>query len=238
MITKYPGKNIPPDPPEGSSPSPTTIEVPNIPKLSYILVGSNTLTVTTSPPRQEHPRTTDYYYNTKFINDELTAIKNRLTALEARATNLEARTSALEGRATNLETRATTVEGRATNLETGLATTNTNLTTTNTNLATTNTNLATTSTKVGVIEGQINPPSITSSGSNRTGTVGGNFNYQITASNTPTSYGASGLPSALSVNTSTGLISGQFTVAGSYNVTVTAANLGGTGSKSFIITVS
>ena len=210
MITKYPGKNIPPDPPEGSSPSPTTIEVPNIPKLSYILVGSNTLTVTTSPPRQEQPRTTDYYYNTKFINDELTAIKNRLTALETRATNLEARTSALEGRATNLET----------------------------GLATTNTNLATTSTKVGVIEGQINPPSITSSGSNRTGTVGGNFSYQITASNTPTSYGASGLPSALIVNTSTGLITGQFTAAGVYNVTITATNLGGTGSKSFTITVS
>ena len=228
MITKYPGQNIPPDPPLAS----------NIPKLHWIEVLTNTLKVITSPARQDTPKTTDYYYNTKFINDELTAIKNRLTALETRAT-------AVEGRATNLETRATTVEGRATNLETGLATTNTNLAntntnlaTTNTNLATTNTNLATTSTKVGVIEGQINPPSITSSGSNRTGTVGGNFSYQITASNTPTSYGASGLPSALIVNTSTGLISGQFTVAGSYNVTVTATNLGGTGSKSFTITVS
>ena len=237
MITKYPGKNIPPNPPEGSSPSQTTIEVPQIPKLHWIQIGSNILTVVTSPPRQETPRSTDYYYNTTYINNELTAIKNRLTALETRATNLEARASALEGRATTLETRATTVEGRATNLETGLATTNTNLTTTNTNLATTNTNLATTNTKVGVIEGQINPPSITSSGSNRTGTVGGNFSYQITASNTPTSYSASGLPYGLTVNTSSGLISGQFTVAGSYDVIVTATNLGGTGTKSFTITV-
>jgi uncharacterized coiled-coil protein SlyX len=227
MIRKYPGQNIPPGTPEAS----------NIPKLHWIEVLSNTLKVITSPPRQDAPKTTDYYYNTKFINDELTAIKNRLTALETRATNLETRVTRVEGRATNLETRATTVEGRATNLETGLATTNTNLATTNTNLATTNTNLATTSTKVGVIEGQINPPSITSSGSNRQGTVGGNFSYQITASNTPTSYGASGLPPGLSVNTTNGLLSGQFTIAGSYDVTVTATNLGGTGSKSFNITV-
>ena len=36
------------------------------------------------------------------------------------------------------------------------------------------------------------------------GTVGTAFAYQITATNSPTSYGATGLPAGLSVNTSTG----------------------------------
>ena len=219
MIRKYPGQNIPPDPPEGAVEPPPTIEVPQIPKLHWIQVLTNTLKVITSPPRQDTPKTTDYYYNTTYINTELNAIKARLTALETRATSLEG--------------RATVVEGRATTLETGLATTKADLTTTNTNLATTNT-------KVGVIEGIVNPPDITSSGSNYTKVVGSSFTYHITASNTPTSYGASGLPPGLSVNNSTGYISGTITNgAGSiFTVTVSATNIGGTGTKSFTITVT
>jgi hyaluronate lyase len=176
----------------------------------------------------------------------LNAIKARLTALETRATNLEGRATSLEGRATALETGlATTNTNLATtntNLattNTNLATTNTNLTTTNTNLATTNTNLTTTNTKVGVIEGIVNPPFITSSGSNSTKPTGSNFTYQIVATNNPASYGASGLPSGLSVNTSNGSISGTITAGpGSFPVTVSATNLGGTGTKSFTITVT
>jgi hypothetical protein len=47
-----------------------------------------------------------------------------------------------------------------------------------------------------------------------TATNGAAFSYQITATNSPTSYGASGLPSGLSVNTSSGLISGTTTATG------------------------
>ena len=221
MIRKYPGQNIPPDPPLAS----------NIPKLHWIQIISDTLKVITSPPRQDTPETTDYYYNTTYINTELNAIKARLTALETRATSLEGRATVVEGRATTLETGLATTN-------TNLATTNTNLATTNTNLTTTNTNLTTTNTKVGVIEGIVNPPVITSYGSNYNKTTGSNFTYQITASNTPTSYGASGLPSGLSVN-SAGYISGTITAgSGSFTVTVSATNIGGTGTRSFTITVT
>ena len=47
------------------------------------------------------------------------------------------------------------------------------------------------------------PPAITSSGT-ASATAGDAFSYQITATNSPTSYGATGLPAGLSVNTATG----------------------------------
>jgi hypothetical protein len=84
----------------------------------------------------------------------------------------------------------------------------------------------------------INPaaPLITSSLS-ASGTVGTNFNYQITATSSPTSYNATGLPSGLSVNTSTGAISGTPGSAGTTNVTISATNAGGTGSAILVITI-
>src|SRR5258707_2593448 len=55
---------------------------------------------------------------------------------------------------------------------------------------------------------------VITSGTTASGTVGSAFSYQITATNTPTSYGATGLAAGLAVNTSTGLISGTPTAAG------------------------
>ncbi len=80
-------------------------------------------------------------------------------------------------------------------------------------------------------------PAITSSLSS-SGTVGSAFSYQITGSNSPTSYNASSLPSGLSVNTSSGMISGTPTTAGTTSVTISATNAGGTGSSTLTLTVS
>ena len=79
-------------------------------------------------------------------------------------------------------------------------------------------------------------PSITSS-LTASATVGTVFNYATIASGTPTSYAATGLPSGLSINTSTGIISGTPTTVGSSNVTLSATNATGTDTKTLELTV-
>ena len=79
---------------------------------------------------------------------------------------------------------------------------------------------------------------VISSSPTATGTVGTAFSYQITASGSPTSYGATGLPAGLSVNTNTGAITGTPTVAGTSNVSISATNGFGAGSATLVITVS
>ncbi len=80
------------------------------------------------------------------------------------------------------------------------------------------------------------PPVITSAGS-AAGRVGISLYYGITATNSPTSFSATGLPSGLSLNAQTGAISGAPTAGGVFNVTLGAANAGGTGSKTLVFTV-
>ena len=46
------------------------------------------------------------------------------------------------------------------------------------------------------------------------GTVGAAYSYQITATNGPTSFNATGLPTGITVNIATGLISGTSLSAG------------------------
>ena len=70
------------------------------------------------------------------------------------------------------------------------------------------------------------------------GTVGAPFSYQITASGNPTSFNASGLPASLVVNTATGAISGVPATVGTFGVTLSATNSGGTGTASLILTVT
>jgi uncharacterized repeat protein (TIGR03803 family) len=67
--------------------------------------------------------------------------------------------------------------------------------------------------------------------------AGSAFDYSITASNIPKSYGASGLPPGLSVNTSTGLISGTPTMSGTYYLSLTATNDGGAASGTLPVVV-
>lgn len=77
-------------------------------------------------------------------------------------------------------------------------------------------------------------PVITSSaGAN--GIVGDSFGYAVTASNSPVSYAATGLPPGLAVNSATGLIAGTPTSSGTYNVAFSATNAAGTGSATVVI---
>ncbi len=83
------------------------------------------------------------------------------------------------------------------------------------------------------------PPPVITSALTATGQAGVAFSYQIQATNNPTSFNVTGLlPAGLSVNTSTGLISGTPTTAGTYSVTISATNAGGTGSATLTLTIN
>ncbi len=87
-----------------------------------------------------------------------------------------------------------------------------------------------------------NQVTVTNPGNQTTASTGTAVSLQIQASDSAAgqtlTYSASGLPTGLSINSSTGLISGTATTAGTYNVTVTATDTtGASGSASFTWTV-
>jgi hypothetical protein len=70
------------------------------------------------------------------------------------------------------------------------------------------------------------------------GKVDADFSYQIAASGSPTSFGATVLPAWLTLNTTTGVITGKPTGAGTFSMTISATNASGTGTATLVITIS
>lgn len=81
------------------------------------------------------------------------------------------------------------------------------------------------------------PKPVISSPDTETLTVGVSREIWINASNDPTSYGASGLPPGMSCDSNSGKISGAPTKVGTFKVTYSATNAGGTGKKLVIYNV-
>lgn len=94
-----------------------------------------------------------------------------------------------------------------------------------------------------------NVPAITSSTA-ASGMVGAPFSYQTTATNNPANYfvtvpsdkgtepPASSLPTGITYNTNSGLVSGTFTTAGTYKLQVAAMNGAGVAAQFVTVTVS
>jgi len=77
-----------------------------------------------------------------------------------------------------------------------------------------------------------------SSASTSGGTAGTAYYYAVAATNSPTSYAASGLPAGLSINAATGVISGTPAQAGTFIVTLSLTNAGGTVTFPLQITIA
>lgn len=84
---------------------------------------------------------------------------------------------------------------------------------------------------------------VISSSLTATSQAGEAFSYSITGTNTPTSYGAIGLPAGLSVNTVTGAITGTWPITpfpqtqpATISFTISATNGSGTGSATLVVT--
>jgi Passenger-associated-transport-repeat len=82
------------------------------------------------------------------------------------------------------------------------------------------------------------PVPVITSPTSASGTKDQPFTYQITATDSPTSFGASGLPAGLSVNATNGVISGTPAAVGSFAVTISATNSAGPGSATLTLTIS
>jgi hypothetical protein len=80
------------------------------------------------------------------------------------------------------------------------------------------------------------PPTLNSPGTARVA-PGASLNYAITATGLPYSFGAVGLPNGLSLDTTSGIISGSTAIRGMSTVTLSATNSLGTGTETLTLTV-
>lgn len=70
------------------------------------------------------------------------------------------------------------------------------------------------------------------------GVIGDAFTYTITGTDSPTAFSATGLPSGLTVDIATGIISGSPTTAGTTSATIGATNAKGSGTAELSITIA
>ena len=82
------------------------------------------------------------------------------------------------------------------------------------------------------------PPPVINSALATSGQVGSPFSYTITASQSPTFFEAESLPDGLSLNGTTGVISGTPSEAGIHEVDILAGNDGGVDVETLVLTVS
>jgi hypothetical protein len=82
------------------------------------------------------------------------------------------------------------------------------------------------------------PAPIITSALTAAGTIEAAFNYQIAATNNPTSFFAIGLPAGVSFDPASGRIFGTPSLAGTFPVTLRASNRGGTGNSSLTLTIA
>jgi len=79
--------------------------------------------------------------------------------------------------------------------------------------------------------GTSNAPAVVTSPLSAVAFLGQPFSFMVTGANTPLGYTAKGLPPGLAFNNTNGLIFGVPSVAGNFQVTLTASNLVGTGAS-------
>jgi uncharacterized protein (DUF1800 family) len=85
--------------------------------------------------------------------------------------------------------------------------------------------------------GTSNAPAVITSALSAVGFLGQPFSFTVTAANTPLHFMANGLPPGLLFNTTNGVISGVPSLAGNFEVTLTASNAVGTGASVLSIAV-
>jgi len=96
---------------------------------------------------------------------------------------------------------------------------------------------ATTNSLTIIIYNSVAPAPVITSPLTATGNLSASFNYQIIATNYPTSFFAIGLPLGLSFDSASGCIFGIPRVTGDFAVTLRAINNGGTGSANLTLTI-